>query len=397
MDILFFVGVAILVGFLGGKLSRQLRFPSVVGYLIAGLFLGPSFLNILHPQVLDKLVVFNDVALSFIAFVIGSELHIANLRKLGKKIVTIIFSESFAAFLLVGLGVYLLTKKLYMALILGAIAPASAPAGTAVVLQEYKSKGPLTQALYAVVGFDDGLGIMIFAFASAMAKMILGGKEDSFLRVLEGPFLEIISSLVLGSGLGFLLGYFVKKMRRKDEILALSLAFIFMLTGISKFFHFSIILSNLALGMIFANFFLFANRRVQEAISGLSSPVYLIFFVIAGAHLDLRLLPTMGILGLVYVICRIVGLVGGATLGAVVSKAPSVIKKYLGWGILSQAGVAIGLAILVVMEFSPLGPEGKDLAIKVINTITATTIVFEILGPIGVKYAITKAGEARIK
>ncbi len=393
MDIFFFIGVAVLVGFAGGKLSHKIKFPSVVGYLIAGLILGPSFLNLLHPQVLDKLVVFNDLALSIIAFIIGSELNLSNLKKLGKGIITIIFSESFSAFFLVTLGVYLLTKKLYLALILGAIAPASAPAGTAVVLQEYKAKGPLTQALYAVVGFDDGLGIIIFAFASAIAKLIMGKSVGIMEEAIKGPILEITGSLALGAMLGFLLGFFVRRLRRKEDILALSLATIFILTGVSKFFHFSLILSNLTLGMIFANFFLFANRRVQEVLSSIASPIYIIFFVIAGAHLDIKLLPAMGILGLIYILCRTIGLVGGASLGATISKSPYVVRKYLGWGILSQAGVAIGLAMLVVTEFPSLGMEGRNLALKVINTIAATTIVFEILGPIGVKYAITKAGE----
>ena len=395
MDIFFFIGVAVLVGFTGGKLSHKIKFPSVVGYLIAGLILGPSLLNLLHPQVLDKLVVFNDLALSIIAFIIGSELNLSNLKKLGKGIITIIFSESFSAFFLVTLGVYLLTKKLYLALILGAIAPASAPAGTAVVLQEYKAKGPLTQALYAVVGFDDGLGIIIFAFASAIAKLIMGKSAGIMEEAIKGPLLEITGSLALGAGLGFLLGFFVRRLRRREDILTLSLATIFILTGISKFLHFSLILSNLTLGMIFANFFLFANRRVQEVLSSIASPIYIIFFVMAGAHLDIKLLPAMGILGLVYILSRTVGKIAGASLGATISKSPYVVRKYLGWGILSQAGVAIGLAMLVVTEFPSLGIEGKDLALKVINTIAATTIVFEILGPIGVKYAITKAGEVR--
>ncbi|RKY39791.1 MAG: hypothetical protein DRP76_03045 [Candidatus Omnitrophota bacterium] len=397
MGIFLFIGLAILSGFLGGKLSHKVKFPSVVGYLIAGLFLGPSFLNFLHPQILDKLVIFGDLALSIIAFIIGSELNFSNLKKLGKSITTIIFSESFFAFFLVTIGVYLLTRKLYLALVLGAIAPASAPAGTAVVLQEYKAKGPLTRALYAVVGFDDGLGIIIFAFASAIAKLIMGGNSKGIIeKAIGGPILEITGSLILGVIFGFLLGFSVRNLRRKGDILTLSLATIFILTGISKSFHFSLILSNLTLGMIFANFFLFANRRVQEVLNSIAPPIYIIFFVIAGAHLNIKLLPAMGLLGLVYVICRTLGLVGGASFGATVTGAPSVIRKYLGWGILSQAGVAIGLAVLVVMEFSPLGSEGKALALTVINTVTATTILFEILGPIGVKYAITKAGETKI-
>ena len=175
MDILFFIGIAIILGFISGKFSNRLKFPGVVGYLFAGLILGPSIFKIFNLELLDKIGVFNDLALGVVAFIIGSEIRMSTLQKMGRGIITIIFSESFGAFLLVALGVYLLTHKLYMALIFGAMAPASAPAGTAVVLQEYKAKGPLTNALYTVVGLDDGLAIMIYAFAAALAKLFLIG------------------------------------------------------------------------------------------------------------------------------------------------------------------------------------------------------------------------------
>ena len=186
MDILFFTGIAIIFGFVGGKVSNRLKLPSVVGYLLAGLILGPSFLNIFNLELLNNIGIFNDLALGVVAFIIGSEMRLSTLRKMGGGIIAIILSESFAAFLLVALGVYLLTHKLYIALIFGAMAPASAPAGTAVVLQEYKAKGPLTNALYAVVGLDDGLAIMIYAFAAALAKVLLIGGTVSFLNIAKG-------------------------------------------------------------------------------------------------------------------------------------------------------------------------------------------------------------------
>ena len=180
MDILFFIGLMIICGFLGGKVSKRLKFPSVVGYLVSGLIIGPSFLNIFNLQLLEDISIFNDLALSLVAFIIGSEMRITTFRKIGKGIITIILAESFFAFGLVFAGVYFLTHKIYLALIFGAMAPASAPAGTAIVLQEYKAKGPLTTALYAVVGSDDGLAIMIYAFAAAMAKISIIGDKVSF-------------------------------------------------------------------------------------------------------------------------------------------------------------------------------------------------------------------------
>ena len=394
MDILVFVATAIIAGFVGGKISNKLKLPGVVGYLIMGLFLGPSFANLLNLEMLQKLGFFNDIALSLVAFVIGSEMRFGSLRKLGKGIVTIIFTESFGAFILVGLGVYLLTHKIYLALIFGAMAPASAPAGTAVVLQECKAKGPLTNALYAVVGLDDGLAMMIYAFAAGLAKVFRTHQHMSLAGMVTKPLVEIGGSIILGGIIGYLLGFVLRKVYNKKEILAVSIGFILLCAGLANYFHFSLILANLSLGMVFANSFLLANRRTYQSINSITLPIFIIFFVIAGAHLQISLLPAMGVLGLVYIICRTCGLMGGAYIGASIAKSPTVIRKYLGMGILSQAGVAIGLAIMVTREFSGLGSVGKDLSIMVINTIAATTIIFEILGPIATKFAITKSGEA---
>jgi Kef-type K+ transport system membrane component KefB len=393
MDILFFVGIIIIFGFVAGRVSKWFKFPSVVGYLLSGLLLGPSLCNILNPQVLGKIGIFNDLALALVAFIIGSEMRMSVLKKMGGGIITLIFSESFGAFLLVGLGVYLLTHKLYMALIFGAMAPASAPAGTAVVLQEYKAKGSLTNALYAVVGLDDGLAIIIYAFAAALAKVFITGDSISFSNTAAGPIIEVGGAIILGGLTGFLSGYFIRKLQARNEVLAVSLGAVLICTGLSKYFNFSLILSNLSLGMVFANFFLSANRRAYQSIQTITLPVYIIFFVIAGAHLQISLLPSMGILGLVYILTRILGLMGGSYFGATVSKQAPVIRKYLGFGILSQAGVAIGLAIMATREFSSLGASGQHLAVLVINTIAATTIIFEIIGPIATKFAISRAGE----
>jgi len=392
MNILFFIGLAIIFGFYIGKLVKYIKLPSVVGYLIAGLFLGSSFFNIINFATLDKMNVLSDLALGIVAFIIGSEMRIALLRKMGKGLLTIILAESFGAFLLVFLGVYLLTRNLPTSLIFGAMAPASAPAGTVAVLKELKS-GPLTSTLYAVVGLDDGLAIMIYAFAAAISKMLLMHSSISILKIVKGPIIEILGAILLGGLTGIILGYFIRKLHRKQEVLAISLGGILICIGLSNYLHFSLIMANLSMGMVFTNLFLFANRRSYDAINFITTPIFIVFFVIAGAHLQIRFLPAMGLIGLIYILCRSVGLIGGAFFGATISKMSIVIRKYLGFGILSQAGVAIGLAILVTKEFPPLGSEGQHLAVLVINTIAATTIIFEIIGPIATKFAISKAGE----
>ena len=393
MDVLFFIAIAIIFGFIGGKLVRQIRLPGIVGYLIAGLILGPSFLDVFNLPLLDKLSIFPGFALSMIAFIIGSEMKLSTLKEMGRGIMVITLLESFGAFLLVATGVYLLTQKLYLALIFGAMAPASAPAGTVAVLHEYKAKGRLTNALYAVVGLDDGLAIMIFALAVALAKLLLTGGTISAVSVIKGPIFEIIGSIILGAAVGIITGYFSRKVPGEDGILAISLGGILVCAGIANYLHFSLILANLSLGMVFVNLFPAQNRKAYRAIQSISLPIYIIFFFLAGASLQIKLLPTMGFLGLVYVVCRIGGLVGGAFLGAKLSRQNAIIRKYLGLGILSQAGVAIGLAVLAAEEFDSLGAVGQSLAVAVVNTIAATTIFFEVIGPIGTKFAISKAGE----
>ncbi len=393
-DILFFIAIAIAFGFLSGKAVNYLKLPAVVGYLVAGLLLGPSFLHGFSADWLDRLDVFTNVALSLVAFIIGSQMRLETLREMGRGIGLIILLESFGAFAAVACGVYMVTGSLPIALIFGAIAPASAPAGTVAVLEECKAKGRLTNALYTVVGLDDGLAIIIFAAAAALAKLSISDGSTSVLAALFSAVVEIVGSIALGCLIGAATGYFIRKLRVEQGVLAVSLAGIFACSGLANYLGFSLILANLSLGMVFVNLYQVANKKAYRAIESISLPIYIIFFFIAGAELQVKLLLGMGAIGVVYILCRIAGLMGGAWLGAVISKQGEVIRKYLGLGILSQAGVAIGLAVLAASRFESVGQAGRQLAITVVNIVAASTIFFEVIGPICTRYAITKAGEA---
>jgi len=312
------------------------------------------------------------------------------LKRLGGKIITILFLQAIATFILITLGVYLLTHNLALSLILGSLGVATAPAGTVVVLQEFRAKGPLTTSLLVIVGLDDGLAIIIYGFASALAMFSIGGgKGVSLQSALEWSLLRVGGAVVLGILLGLALTYVVRKKHERDEILTWSLGAILICAGLANFLHFSLILATMVLGMTVANIFSLSGRRTFEAIQSITIPIYIAFFVLAGAHLQVGLLAKMGLLGLVYILARGFGKIGGASLGAYISKAETNIQKYLGFGLLSQAGVAIGLAMIVQREFGLYG----ELATVTITIITATTIIHEILGPLGVKYAIGKAGE----
>ncbi len=393
MNALFPVALALLFGFLIGKLVGKIKLPAVLGYLIAGVIFGPSLLDVFEEDLLARFEFFPGLALAIVAFAIGSEMKIKTLRGMGSGIGIITLLESFGAFIVVMLGVYLLTGKLYLALIFGALAPASAPAGTVAVLQEYKAKGRLTNALYAVVGLDDGLAIVIFAVAAALAEILFTGQRVSAVNMVVEPAVEIIGAIALGGVIGAAAGYFSKKLFAQESVLSVSLGAIFLCAGLAQYFRCSLILANLALGMTYVNLFPISNRKAYQAIQFISMPVYIIFFFLAGANLHIGLLPKMGLIGLVYAVCRTAGLIGGSFVGAVISRQGRIIRNYLGLGILSQAGVAIGLAMLASGQFRSFGGQGNDIAVLILNTICATTIFFEIIGPIGTRIAIGKAGE----
>jgi Kef-type K+ transport system membrane component KefB len=295
-------------------------------------------------------------------------------------------------------GLYVLTKNLPLALIFGAIAPASAPAGTVAVIKEYKAQGNLTNALYSVVGFDDGLGIIIFGFVFASVKNILMGGNDGyvpgFMSMIGIPLIEIVFALSVGAGAAFLFGFLVRKLSNPRDIFILAFAFVLIVAGVSLRFHLSLILANMTLGIVIVN----TNpdtviRKIRSEITDVMPLLFLLFFILAGANLNVSILPSLGILGIVYILSRSGGLMAGAWIGAVTGKAESKIKKYLGMGILSQAGVAIGLALTVKNELTTMGPAGFELGSAVITTVTASSVVFEIIGPILTKIGLKRAGE----
>jgi len=393
MNQILVVGILIIVGVISARLIRRATMPSVVGWLIAGVVLGPFALKILSVQALEEIGFISDITLGLIGVIIGLEITMGTLRRLGGGIIPIILLESFGAFILVFLGIFLLTRNMPLALLFGALAPASAPAGTVAVLREYKAKGPLTKALLVVVGADDALAIVIYVFAASYAKVLVGSGDYSLIELIGKPLLEILLAVSIGGAIGWLLGFFSQRVRGQEIFLSIGLGAILICVGLSQWLHFSVILSTVVLGTTLVNVFPRVSRRISENLEFFIQPFYILFFVLAGAHLDLRLLLALGLLGAVYILCRSAGLIGGARLGAVIGREIPVIRKYLGLGILSQAGVAVGLAYLIVKEFTPLGAAGSQIATQVITAIAATTIIFEIIGPIFTKLAITKAGE----
>jgi len=413
LPVLLLIGLTVVIGFYMGKNMKYIKLPSIIGYMIFGVVIGPSLLNLFTEGLIEELSFITELALGFVALTIGIELKLSSLRKLGKGIIYVILIESFGAFIIVFSGVYLLTHSIPMALIFGAIAPASAPAGTVAVIHEYKAKGPLTKALYAVVGFDDGLGIIIFGFAAAFARSLLLQQTSAetaniWLSMLI-PIKEVLLSLVIGGLLATIFSLLSRRLKHANEVFILIFGFIIISIGLCEAFHLSLILTNMIIGMLIINTQPHSLvQKLHDRLPIFMPLLFILFFTLAGANLHLSKLPSLGLLGIVYVVARTTGLVGGSYLGSILGKTKDVIRKYLGYGILSQAGVAIGLALIVKHEFSGLGKvvetvnnvnitTGDKIGAMVITTVTATCIFFEIIGPVLTKIVLEKAGETNQK
>ena len=397
------IGAATIIAFYIGRLARFARLPSLIGYMLVGVFLGPSVLHLFDEASMERLSFITEIALGFVAFSIGSELNMSTLKRLGGGIISIILAESFGAFFIVVLAVYALTRDLPLALIFGSMAPASAPAGTVAVIHECKAKGSLTSTLYAVVGFDDGLAIIIFGFAAALAKNLLiteaSGATEGILGAFLAPLKEIGLSFVVGGVAGLVFYRLVRKLQGARDILIVVFGVILICTGLSIRWHLSLILTNMVVG------FVLANARHESLLHRVTAPLlevmpllFVLFFCLAGAHLQLSALPALGAVGIVYVLARSVGLIGGARIGALFGHVEDKVKKYVGLGILSQAGVAIGLSLIVKHEFTQLdarynAPHALAIGTSVLATITASCIFFEIIGPILTKVALKRADE----
>lgn len=393
MDLLLLFGIASLVGLLGGRLFKLLKIPRVVGYVSAGVLLGCSVLDIIPLSLVSNLAPFTDFALALIGFLIGGELKRSVFARFGRQMVLLMLAEGLAAFTLVTALVTLVTGQLAIGLLLGALSSATAPAATVDVLWEYHSRGPLTTTILGIVALDDGLALILYGFAMAFARVLLVGSSLSIRTGLVAPLVDIFGALALGLAIGWAITWIVRRLRDGDDLLMLLVGVILLVAGLARLCHFSLILAEMALGVALTNLAPNSSRRVFDVVRGITPPIYLLFFILIGARLQVGLLPTMGLVGLVYVIGRTGGKMGGAWMGATLVRAPAPVRKYLGFALFSQAGVAVGLALAIAQEFSHADPRAQAAGTLIVNVIAATTFLVQIIGPPFVKFAIDRAGE----
>lgn len=397
MSPLLVVGILIIFGLLSGKIANKLKLPGVTGYLLLGLSAGPSLFGLLPAETVKEFSFFSPLALALIAFSIGREFKFGYLKQVGAGVALITVAEGIAASTFVVIGMRLLARQPWpLTLLFGALACATAPAATIVVMRENRCEGPLTRTLLSVVALDDALAIVVFALFSPVAAALVGrslpgtmANRYGFLGVTGHAAAlaaaEILGSVGFGTLAAFLLVVLLRRLRRPEELLAGVLGTAILTAGIASALSLSPLLTNMALGMMLVNIDRGYDKLMQR-VDEIALSIYIPFFVLAGASLDLRLLPKLGLVGVIYLTFRSLGKIVGAGAGAKLARFPPQVQKYLGLALQPQAGVAIGLAMMVRTQF-------PDLADTVTTVIMATVMVYELIGPVLAKIAVTRAGE----
>lgn len=384
MNTLLLVGITMMAGLIMSRAAKLVKLPNVTAFLVAGLIIGPCVAGIISREQAESMGIISEAALGFIAYSIGGEFKLSYLKKIGKAPLTITFFQGMMTAVCVDVGLILFGVDVPLALLLGAIGLATAPAATLMVVRQYKADGPVTQMLLPVVAMDDALGLMVFSISAAVAQGMLGG-EVTISSMLLTPLIEIVGSFALGAALGWLLAFGARFFASRGNKLALSIALVLAGVGLCDILNLSSLLVCMMIGAMMVN--LSQQREVLiEQCNRFTPPLFLLFFVLSGADLDLSVLPSVGVIGVLYLVLRCIGKWGGTYLGAVCVKADKHIRHYLGLTLLPQAGVAIGMAALVSARFPTLAAQ--------VNTIVlAGVLVFELIGPVITKIALTKAGE----
>ena len=409
MSILLSVSVAVLAGLLMTRLVKPLNLPDVTAYLLAGVLVGPYCLGALgveglgftSMEAVGKLPLVSEVALGFIAFSIGNEFRLSELKHTGRQAVVVGIFQAVVAALLVDLalmGLHLLVPdklSAAQAITLGAIATATAPAATLMVVRQYKASGALTDLLLPVVALDDAVGLVVFAISFGIARMLTSGTVD-LVSILVTPLVEIVASLLLGAVLGWLLTQLETRFHSNTNRLNLVIAFVFLTAALSMgefqvgpvTVGFSSLLVCMMLGTVFCNLCPLSQDLMEKA-DGWTSPLFALFFVISGAELELSVFADVAIVGIgvVYILFRSFGKYLGAFLSTRWTHCPPNVCKYLGITLLPQAGVALGMCITA----RQLGGEGE-----LIRNITLfSVLIYELFGPMLTKWALTQAGDIR--
>ena len=388
MNIYVLVALVLILGFILGRILRKIRLTEILAYILSGIIIG-RVLNFSPPEQFS--VIITGTTLALVAYIIGLNFSFSFLKRMGKQLIIILFVQVFMTFLATSGFVYLLTRDLPLSIILGSLAPATAPAGTIAVLRDLRAKGTLTDITIALVGLDDALVVVIYSVGIMSTQILLGG-EANVSHSLSYPLWEIFGGLGLGGAIGVAISYSAKKIHlSSDHIFLISIAAAILCWGLAEMVGVSAILTCMALGTAVINLNAQIGARSNELIDNILTPVFVLFFAAVGMEMDFSLFHLMWPLVIMYVVGRSIGKIAGCSIGGVVSKSEPKIKRYLGLAMLDQAGVAIGLSFLAAQALSDY-----ELGGTIITLMAITTVVHGLLAPPLIQYAVKKAGEASI-
>ncbi|MFH2137759.1 MAG: cation:proton antiporter [Candidatus Omnitrophota bacterium] len=385
MNVLLGLSLVFLLGLFASKVGSKLKTPAITAYLVVGILIGPYALRFVPESVLNASGFISNLALSLIAFSIGQNFSLQVFRQIGKQVMWISVLAAFGAWFFVVLGIKLLGFPSYVALLFGAIATATAPAALIMVVRQYKAKGKFTDILMGVVAIDDAWGLIVFSVCIAFARKIHFNNASSVSEVIFSSLREIGGAFLLGIFVGAIFKITVKYIRNSRDLLIFTMGLIMLTAGLALHFHLSVLLSCMMLATMIANIHK-ESFRFFEIVQNIDWPIYLLFFVLAGANLEIDLLAKISGIGAVYLIFRTAGKIIGTYFGAIFSGADPEVKKYMGVAQMPQAGVALGMALIAKSTFPELGS-------MIFTTVAATTIIYEIIGPFFVKLALHKAGQ----
>lgn len=378
------LGLLVLIGFFASRLLKRIGLPAVTGYLLAGVAIGPSMLHLVGGEAIATLKPLGAFCLASIFFMLGEEFRLSELKKLGKRFLTLTVIQSIVTLIVVTTLARLCGAPIEVALLLGAIAGTTDPAATISVIRELRAKGDLVKSLLAVVALNGLVEIMLFSLLMTAVAVMRSGGADPW-TVVQGPFLEIGGSLALGLGLGFGLRAWSLSRFGRDSLKIPTLGLIMLGAGLSEVAHLSVLLSMLTFGAVVANTHPF-KLQVFEQGRAMEGPLLVMFFTLSGASLHVAELAGLGWLGLAYVGGRLIGKIAGGSLGAMAAGGSKVSVRYMGFGLVPQASMAIGLAAIVQAKF-------PDVAGPILPITLGAIVIFETLGPLLTRHALLKSGE----
>ncbi|MGC9351894.1 MAG: cation:proton antiporter [Sulfurovum sp.] len=392
MQTLLYIGIIFLLGAVMQWASPRVGLPKVVGYLLLGVLIGPELLGVIPLSFVEGSHVVIDLALSLIAVLVGANLKYQRVKGLGKQILTITLFEGLFAFIAVSIGFYLFFgaggDSPELSILLGGLAAATAPAATIAITHELRAKGKFTSTLLGVVALDDALALILFTFSVILGGVFLNGGDPSMGYLWDAVWVILLSALI--GGVGAVISVLIDKLfeHHKGMETISTLGMVFIVYALSAQWELEPLFSALVMGAVMANISDDFDLVEEEIDNHLEEIIFMLFFILSAMHLDLSAVMTMPLVVIFYVLFRLMGKVCGVWVGAGLSGADKEVKKYLGIGLMPQAGVAIGLALSLQNE-----PDFAAIAPTLLHVVIATTVIHEFLGPIVTRYVLQKSGE----